>query len=388
MSFMLLFRYFKSFAVIKVYDGFTERFVNLCSRERIQLWDVTYEAKCIKAKVYCKDFKKLKAIRKKSGTKIKVLEKHGLTYLYRKHKERRFLISGLVVSVLIMLLLNMFIWNIEVIGSETLSKSQILEVTEKLGLKTGTFAPFFDCNQAGREAVNNFDGRISWLAINTKGSKATVEVRDFEKKEEISVDKMPCNYIADFDGLIVDAYTFSGVQKAVSGSSVKRGNLLISGVSENEDGSISYLHSDGIFTAVHNRNSEKSFTIKKQVKIPDEINIYYSIYFFGISIPLDLKSASYNGEKLSYTCQPNFSGNALPVGIKKNVVYKFKQAETDHKALNIVDAFSTQEYSQLKNSRIITFDYEINSTRKNYSVTANYKCIDFIGEKSEIVKEN
>ena len=70
-----IYRFLRSYIIISVQGGFPERFLNLCGKEKIYLWDVEYSSGCVTAKIGCRDFPRLKAIRAKSGVKIKIKEK-------------------------------------------------------------------------------------------------------------------------------------------------------------------------------------------------------------------------------------------------------------------------------------------------------------------------
>lgn len=393
MNLVVLLRYIKGFAEIEVCNGFIERFVNLCTRENIHLWDIKYNNNCLITKVSCRDFIKLKKIRKKSGTKIKIIKKYGLAFKSRQYKQRKFLIVSLSGSLVLMMFMNLFVWSIEVTGSERFNKAQVLTIAEKNGLKVGTFAPFFDESIVNREAINDFDGKISWFAVNIKGSKATIEIRDFEKESEETTDNTPCNFIADFDGIIIDADIHSGEQKAFPGVSVNTGTLLISGVSENEDGSINYLQSEGVFTAQHTLTINKTYVKKDKHLILSAKNIFRSLNFFGLNIPLDITSSLSNGERYSYTENLTFGNNVFPLGVKRTSVYDIIESNNclfrDKIYLLInIDKYTSDEYYELKNSKIINADYKIKADNNEYFIEGIYDCIDFIGKKAAIITED
>ena len=224
-----LYRFLRCYAVIRISGGFSERFLNLCNREKIYLWDTLYENGAVTAKIYCKDFHKLRKIRSKSGVKIKILSKIGLSFSYNRNKKRKVLIYGLAASLIFMSFMNLFVWCIDVEDSQNISRYELISAAEKEGLKFGTFIPLFDESKASRNAVNLFDGKIVWAATNIKGSKATLEVREnTATKNEKEPDTSPCNVISDFDGVIVSAEIYSGVSTVSRGSAVKSGDLLIS----------------------------------------------------------------------------------------------------------------------------------------------------------------
>lgn len=383
------YRYLRNFLTISISGGFPERFLNLCSNEKIYLWNTSFTDGKVTANVYCKDFFKIKKIRSKSGVKIKIEEKHGLHFLLRKNLKRKALIAGLCVTLIFLVTMNQFIWNIEVQGSNNISKEEVLSVCDNLGLHYGTFVPLFDESKAGREAVNLFDGRILWMAINIKGSKATVEVRDYENKNNNTEDSTLCNIVADFDGVILSAEAFSGVLSTVCGSAVKKGDLLISGISENSDGSVNFHSADGRLTALHNSQLIQSYKDKYQsVKIVEESR-YTVLDVFSISIPLSYKSFVSDDDKLSYQKYLLFDGKTLPFGFNKNSVIEKTAKEADATEIIFsIDEFTKAEYEKFKNSLIVNSEYSFSKEKDGYNIIADYDSIDFIGKKSAILQEN
>lgn len=385
-----LYRYLRAFAIITVSGGFTERFLNLCYKENIHLWDVVCCDGCITAKIYCKDFFKLKKIRNKTGVKIKIKDKCGFVFSLKRNKNRSVLIAGIAVALLFMLLMNQFVWVIDVTGNVNLSKNEILDTVNVLGLKNGTFVPLFDENKAGRELVNLSDGRILWAAINIKGSKASVEVREYNKsKNEENKSSLPCNIVADFNGVILSSETYSGISCTSRGNAVKKGEILISGISENADGSVNLHKADGKLTAFHQTAFDLSFD-KKQSSIKlTEHHSFYVLNIFSLHIPLSLKAFSDFDERYEYSKFSSAGGTLLPFGIARKVSVK-KQGENirQKELIEITDEFTELEQNKFKNTLITSVEYNLKNTHGSTSINSDYDCIDFIGKKIDILQEN
>lgn len=389
MNFLNVYRYLLNYVTVSIKGGFTERFINLCNRENVYMWNSVYRNGELTANVFCKDFKKLRGIRKKSGVKIKIIKKCGIYFFIRRNEKRKILIPGICTALLIMLFMNNFIWNIEVTGTKKISPDEIIEMLSESGLKYGTFVPGFDEAQAGREAVNLSDGKILWLAVNIKGSKATVEVRDYVKQQGLNTDNTPCNIVANFDGIILSAYTHTGVQVIQNGSAVKKGDLIISGVYENENGTVDYLCADGEISAIcENELKYKKSSAKNKTELVN-LKDRYTLKLFGINIPLFLKSDDRLLDKISYTEYLTFDGYVIPIGLEKTTLYMSESAsDEEFKEIREIDAFTNREYFKFKNSNIIKADYTISTDKDNYEISGKYSCIHFIGIKSPILKEN
>lgn len=389
MNIINIYRYLYGFVRIRIERGFTERFFNLCNIKGISLWDVEYGDKGVSLNIYASDFSKLRQIREKSGVTIKIIYKKGLYFFYKKHKNRTALFVGMAFTILFMFVMNMFLWNIEVTGINSLSDEQITEVTEKLGLRIGMFVPTFDENEVSRMAVNYFDGKISWMAINIKGSKATIEVRDYIEKEDKKRGEEPCNFISDYDGIIINTNTFSGEQKAFPGQTVKKGSLLISGVYENTDGSTNYIHSDGLFSAMINRSFKKNYPSENTFFHVNPEKEYHIIELMHLKFPLSYNAFFKTKNELSYSSHLTFEESKLPFTIKKTAILNEEYPEKERLPLVFcIDDFTSSEYKTFSMSEILKSDYIISISNTGISITCNYKSIDFIGKKVPIKKEN
>lgn len=385
-----LYRFLRCYAVIRISGGFSERFLNLCNREKIYLWDTLYENGAVTAKIYCKDFHKLRKIRSKSGVKIKILSKIGLSFSYNRNKKRKVLIYGLAASLIFMSFMNLYVWCIDVEDSQSISRYELISAAEKEELKFGTFVPLFDENKASRNAVNLFDGKIVWAATNIKGSKATLEVRENTTTEnEKEPDTSPCNVISDFDGVIVSAEIYSGVSSVSRGSAVKSGDLLISGISENTDGSVNFHCADGKLTAFHKKKTETAIKSIQNVSKLLQTKEYLSVNLFSLNLPLSPVPIKKDESVVEYTEILNIGTCLLPFGYTvKATTDKVNENSTLDSVVFYVDEFTRKEYSDFKNTLLINSEYTFYKETDGYKIEAEYDCIDFIGKKSIILQEN
>lgn len=390
MNLLSIIRYMKGYISVKISGGFPERFINLCAKNKINIWDVVYGADGTTIKLYADSFIKLRELKRKSGVNIEITEKNGLIFLLKEYKNRKLMIGGIILSLIIMLSLNMFVCNIEITGNESISDEDILLSAEKNGLKFGTFTPMFDEAKASRQAVNLFNGKILWMSVNIRGSKATIEIRENNRKsDKTESEHLPCNYISDKDGILYSSQTFSGEQKARNGSPVTKGSILISGVFENADGGTAYTHSDGIFIAETERELSGKFQIKNCIGSLTEKKQCYFLHFFGLEIPLNLTAFLQKEPNVSYSKMIDFKGNILPLGFKKTV-YFFKSTENTNKLNTLIytDTYTCGEYKEFENTKIINSCYELRQSSDICFIASSYDCLDFIGEKVPIKTES
>jgi len=308
----------------------------------------------------------------------------------RKNKNRVGLLFSAIFLVVFFTAMNQFIWITEVKGTDTVSHEEIKNYVAQSGLKIGTYAPSVDATAISRNAVNHFNGRLMWMAINIKGSKAVIEVRDYVDEHEDKQFRDPCNIIADFEGKIITVEVYNGYKEIQEGSAVKKGDLLISGVLENRDMSTAYCEARGKITALHSINETTSYPIKGVNRSQiSKTRTRYSINLFGLKIPLGyIKNSGYDliNEYSSYL---SIDGNILPFGLTKTVYCNIKKSADSNKEelLFCLDSFTDNFYNKYKNTNILNNKLSLIKKEDGYKIKEDLECLDFIGKPSPIYAE-
>jgi similar to stage IV sporulation protein len=377
--------------IFSAVGGFSERFINLAASRRIDLWDVICIDNSIKGKIAAKKFYKLRSVARKTGVKIKIIRKRGLPFYIRTHNDRIGLIIGGIFFIAFAAIMNRFVWCISAVDSEKFSAQEIIEVAENIGLRHGVYVPGFDEEKAAREIYKAFGGELAYVKVNIKGSLAVIEFRDSRQKLEIQEKGEPSNIMADFDGVIVSDETYQGVKNISRGNAVKTGDVLISGVVEGIDAKPLYYEAKGKFTALHNTYSE--FQVKKNMNVLSFENKkdYYSLIIFGFKIPLGFSSyTAENSRVYTYQRCAQYDGLCLPFAIEKKTVAEIIEKEIiSENALSLACMnFSEMVYDKYKNTHIVSDNLTINNYDDSIRISAEYQCIDFIGESKPIIIEN
>jgi similar to stage IV sporulation protein len=178
-------KYIFGFVVFTAKGGFVERFINICAVRRISIWDVQLNHNVIKASISVRDFKKLRSVARKTGVNISLCDKCGLPFYIRAHSDRVGLFIGVCIFVFFMTVMNTRVWCIHTVGSDKISREQMLIAADKAGLDYGIKVKNFDEEKAAREIYKSFNGELSWIKVNIKGSLAVIDFRDKVKKLEI-----------------------------------------------------------------------------------------------------------------------------------------------------------------------------------------------------------
>lgn len=202
MFFKIVMYYLLGYATISVEGYFIERFINICISKNILLWNMKRrKSSFLFTNIAIKDFKKIRQIAKTTKCHIKIEKKKGLPFLLNRYKKRKIFIGLLIIITLIIFGLSNFVWNIEIIGENSIPKEELLNDLNKYGLKTGILKTKVNT----KEIINNIRlnrDDIAWVGMKIKGTNIIVEVVEADKKPDIVNENEYCNIISDKEGII------------------------------------------------------------------------------------------------------------------------------------------------------------------------------------------
>ena len=161
-------------------------------------------------------------------------EAQGIYGFICRIKYRWGLLLGLILTALLYAFSSRLVWDVRISGNERLTDYAIEEALSEYGLKIGAPWRSIDTSLVEAELLSQ-NGNIAWISLNRRGTVAYVEVIESEnigKNEPPSLQYS--NIIADRDGVIEQINVESGVAVVKVGDVVRKGDILISGVVENE----------------------------------------------------------------------------------------------------------------------------------------------------------
>ncbi|NLL03479.1 MAG: sporulation protein YqfD [Clostridiales bacterium] len=391
MFFIKLIRFFMGYITFTASGGFSERFINLCSQNRVILWDI----KNIDGKIYAntsiKGYKKIRESAKRSSMKVRIYEKHGLPFFMNKHRGRAGFLVGLVFFLMIISLLSTRIWTINVVGNEKVTDKQVLEVFKDLGVYSGARISKINVEDV-QELAKSELGDLSWLALNIRGSAATIEVREQIKKPKVEKQN-PCNIVASYGGQIVKLEVYEGQVNQELGSAVAKGDLIISGVIENLDGSSELRRANGLVIAKTDRvlTQEQSKTIRRKVPIREKKR--YRLIFFGLDFPLFwLSNNNENAVYYKHEHRLVLADSILPIGFAKEGYKIYDEydinLQDDVCELIAFSDFTKQQKEKLGSIEILDEKIRIEKNEDKCNIKGVYVCKESISQKQEIFVEN
>ncbi len=382
-----LIRYLFGYVNFTAYGGFADRFINLCAKDSVPLWNIRNTGGRITASTTVKGYLSIRNAAKKSGMRVIHTDKKGLRFFIRRNKARVGILAGALISALLVAVLSQFVWSVSVVGNTTLENDYILSLFENYGVKVGAKISDLDLKGIAARAVNE-NQQFSWAAVNRKGAVVVIEVRETTKSPEMYDSSVPTNVVASEDGVVLSVDVLYGTAEIKSGSAVTKGDLLISGIISHSDGSETPVHADGHVKALVKR--KKTFS-------PDDFSLYpmtsetktRALFFFGIKIPLGKKVCeSYSTEHKAFV----ESGDVLlPVGVftRYGADYSEQKISADEKTQKVQTLYAAAlyakqllDYSDIKTSSLIEKNGE---NGRGYEFYA--ECEQEIGTLQEIYVE-
>ena len=312
---LFLYRFFLGVLEIEIYGIYPEKVLNLCEKHKISIWNICFKKGKICCKINVCDFKKLPKIFKKQGVRLHILSRSGLPFFTEKYKRRFGVFAGILIFIIMLNFLSSFVWVIDVQGNKTVDAKEIITLCYEIGIKEGIKTKELDAKNKAQELLLKSD-KLSWASFNVTGCILTVDVTEIKEKDDS--DLLATNLISDSDGIIkhIDVTVGNCVVKV--GDTVKKGDVLVSGIIESENDT-KFVKSRGkifadtvnVVTLTQDYNfNETLLTGKQMTKNVLEI--------FTLKIPLYLgrEKGEYDSESMSKNV--TVYGRPLPIKIHTN----------------------------------------------------------------------
>lgn len=220
--------YIKGTVKIKVSGPMPERFINLCVMQDIFLWGISKTSEGLFVCMSLSDFFSIRPIVRNSKSYIKVVDYYGFPFIAKKIKKRKMMVIGAILFLLVLNTLLSYIWFIDIVGTKSIPVQQIRDIVYKNGLRPGILKNDIPVKSIENQVTIDLP-EVAWIGIRFTGIHAVVEV--VEKTVSKPQDKAPADIVAAKDGVITEIIVLAGQNAVKKGDTVKKGDILIKGVS-------------------------------------------------------------------------------------------------------------------------------------------------------------
>ncbi len=268
-------RFLKGWVRLRLLGGEPERFLNICGGRRIPLWDLRRRNGTWECSLFLKDFFGLRPAVRKSGTRVKLLDRRGLPFFLKKCRKRMAFITGFLLCLFLLLLLSRFIWNIHVEGNYTHTTGEILAFLESGGIRHGMQKNQVDCAGIAASIRRAFPD-VTWVSARIQGTRLLVELRENMEREPAVSDSLPAEAVdlaASREGVVESIITRRGIPLAEAGDTCKAGDILVSGLVPLKDDSGEILRWESV-------EADADIVIRWTLYYYDEFSRNYTIHTY------------------------------------------------------------------------------------------------------------
>ena len=227
---MRSFMYADGYVRIKIWGSGVERFLVMCSRKKMSLWDIEAQGKFIFVNMKLKDFMNCRKLARKAGIRAVVVERHGLPFFMPKLVRRSFMIVGFVLFLLVWFVSTNMLLHISLEGNYSISEDVFKDFLKEQGVYVGMWKKDIPLEELEKEIRKEFD-LVTWTSGKLDGTVLIISMKENEKlvpKESEKSDYGSSIY-ATADGIISSIYVRNGVPMVKKGTEVKKGDLLVDG---------------------------------------------------------------------------------------------------------------------------------------------------------------
>ncbi len=296
-----IWRFCIGYLTIKINRANGEQILNRAAASGIKIWNLHYKNGYIYGNISAKNFLKLYNARRGIKCEIKIAKKHGVIFWIKNYNKRIGFIIGVIAFFSILFYLTNFIWIINVEGNNIIPSSKIINSCKNIGIYEGVHKNKINNKYAAQRLQLIQDG-IAWCSFNVEGCILTVNLSETEPLDNENR-QTPSNLKSLIEGKIKKIDVTSGNVLVKVNDVVSKGDLLVSGISENLTGNV-FIHSSGEIIAETKRvfSAQGNF----EQKCNDEtgkIIKRYSIEIFGKKIPLYIGKIN---QSHKYECNSNY----------------------------------------------------------------------------------
>jgi similar to stage IV sporulation protein len=345
-----LWHYLKGYVIIIVSGLSVEKFINICTKRQILLWDMErLDPASVRMKMSIRGFKNARSAVRKARVRVRIQEKRGLVYLLGRFRKRRGFLLGILAFAVLIYLMTSIIWSIEISGNTQVETSTLVEQLNGMGIYRGAVKRFIDPKRLA-DTLMLKNRQLSWVGVEIKGTKLHITVKEGREPPKVIQDDKPCHIVAARDGIILSIQAKNGLAMVKPGDTVVKGQILISG-------NIESIHPEFGSKQVHAMGeviARTWYEIKKEVPVKKVIRkrtgrewSKYSVYFLDFFIPLPCgKNPFQSFETGIFDKTPVIADRfRLPLGL---TIQRFFEVEEEEQMLNQDEARELAKNAALK----------------------------------------
>ncbi len=376
-------------------SGDTARFMNIAVKTGLRPIRLQKDGKDVLFTLYAKDYKKLHKIKQRTHARVKLAEKSGFPFRFRRMLRRPGLLLGTALGVALMLFLSGFYWEMTISGEDIpYAESEILAAAKRVGMYIG--APRSTDTALASVALLEELPELSWASFNTEGCTVQLELRTSVTKAEGAEHDGTGDIVASRAGLIYSITAQNGTVLVKVGSACAAGQVLVSGITQVGDPydpeynpvRCFYTRARAEILAETQRTFTASCPLNTETVRETDLGTQRALYILGVRVPLSLSGASKG--RTAYTRTPFvLQGHTLPLWVETVRVYEeetvpvtFTEEEAQRRALE--NLHQLQKLALGEDGRVLTENITYQTKDGVVYVTSRCVCLENIAQEAPL----
>lgn len=376
-------------------SGDTARFMNIAVKTGLRPIRLQKDGKDVLFTLYAKDYKKLHKIKQRTHARVKLAEKSGFPFRFRRMLRRPGLLLGTALGVALMLFLSGFYWEMTISGEDIpYAESEILAAAKRVGVYIG--APRSTDTALASVALLEELPELSWASFNTEGCTVQLELRTSVTKAEGAEHDGTGDIVASRAGLIHSITAQNGTVLVKVGSACAAGQVLVSGITQVGDPydpeynpvRCFYTRARAEILAETQRTFTASCPLSTGTVRETDLGTQRALYILGVRVPLSLSGAP-KGQR-AYTRTPFvLQGHTLPLWVETVRVYEeetvpvtFTEEEAQRRALE--NLHQLQKLALGEDGRVLTENITYQTKNGAVYVTSRCVCLENIAQEAPL----
>lgn len=224
-----LWNYIRGYVILLVTGNSVERFINICSKRQILLWDIVrVDERSATMKASLRGFRLMRPAARKSGCRVHIQKRKGLPFAFSRLKKRKGFKVGFFICITLLTLSTSVIWDIQIKGCKPEMIPQVMNVLNMEKIGRGSFKMGLNPKEIASKIRLGVDG-IAWVGVEIKGVMLYVNIEDSVEAPPIINENESYDIVAKRDGLIIQMEVLAGKALVKEGDTVKKDQLLITG---------------------------------------------------------------------------------------------------------------------------------------------------------------
>lgn len=355
---IVLLRWLRGYAQIRVSQGCAGKLMTICARSGILLWNGRQQGEAYCCSVSIALLESLNALAGKAGIDVQVLGLHGLPHLLHRYRKRIGVLGGVALFLAVLVASQQFVWKVEVEGCKNVEPQRLIALLAESGVHRGTPKKNINLRFTAREILLKAD-ELSWTTLNLHGTTAILRVRERTPPPPKVDTNVPANVVALEDGQIKKLQVTDGKAVLKEGETVRKGEVIVSGVWQDRWGLTHFVRAGAKAYAHVPKTLEVKIPLAQEFRIVTDVDRRNYFELFGFRLPLFFYRELQGEYKLeTYSDVPSIFGVEMPFSIGHESAVFFERQEskiTQEQALAIAQRrLEVLERQSFQDSPIIT----------------------------------